>query len=138
MTMRRWMAWSVGAFVFITAGAAQAAGYWAGIAEEVIAEINRAEQLAKAGQMDDAKEAVINSYFGLFEDRKMETAERSALGAAHMAEVENLFNDLRKAAGKPAGGDIQKLAESLRKTLRTDAQALDLAKVAADGVGVGK
>lgn len=117
---------------------AWAAGYWAGIAEDVIGEVDRAEAFAKAGQTDDAKEAVINSYFALFEDKKMETAERSALGAKHIAEVEAQFNDLRKAAGKPGASDLHLLAESLRRTLRADGRALDDAKIAADGIGVGK
>jgi hypothetical protein len=128
--------------VFLALGSwsasAAGAGHWAGIADEVIKEIDNAETLAKAGKTDDAKEAVINSYFGIFEEKKMEIAERSALGMTRVTAVEAMFNDLRKAAGKPGATDLHKLAEPLREALRVDARELDAAKIGPDGVEVTK
>jgi len=121
----------------LPASAAQP-GHWAGIADEVITEIDSAEALAKAGKADDAKEAVINSYFGIFEEKKMEIAERSTLGMTRVSAVEAMFNDLRKAVGKPGGAELHKLAEPLRQALRADARELDAAKIGPDGVEVMK
>lgn len=138
--MSRWASMvlaGAGFFAGCALPAAAAQGYWAGIAEQVTAEIDRAESLAKAGQPNDAKEAVINAYFGLFEELKMEIAERQTLGMERTAQVEALFNDLRKAAGKP-GGDVHRLAEPLRQALRADAKALDAARIGPDGQAVAK
>jgi hypothetical protein len=117
----------------LQAGAADSGGYWGGIAEEVCAAIDQAEALARAGKPDEAKEAVITAYFALFEDKKMEIAERQSLGEQHIVGVEDQFNALRKAAGRQT--DLHALAEPLRQALRVDAKALDTAKVAADGKG---
>ena len=114
--------------VCLTLVSAQAGqGHWSGVAEEVAAEVDRAEALARDGKPDDAKEAAINAYFGVFEEKKMEIAERQSLGASHVAEVEALFNDLRKASGKTR--DVKSIADALRKALRADGKAMDQAKV---------
>lgn len=100
-------------------------GRWAQVADQVIAEVDKAEAMAKDGKPDDAKEAAINAYFGVFEELKMEIAERQTLGAAHVAEIESLFNELRKASGKSR--DIKAQADALRKMLKADGKALDAA-----------
>lgn len=102
---------------------AEAANDWKPVAEAVAAEVDRAAHLVSAGHAAEAKDAVLNAYFGIFEGKKMEDAERATLGQTHVAEVEGLFNDLRKAAGR--GDDLRPLASRLRATLEADAAALD-------------
>ena len=100
--------------------------YWANVAEEICSEISRSEDAAKIGHMDDAKSHALAAYFGIFEEKKMEIAERLNLGTSHTADIEEMFNILRKT---PVS------AEKLRKALRNDAQALDQAKIGPDGMG---
>jgi hypothetical protein len=113
-------------------------GYWSGIAEEVCAEITKAESLAKAGKGSEAKEAIVTAYFGVFEEKKMEISERANLGSSHTADIEEMFNGLRKAVGKAGNGDVPSMAEKLRKALREDGKALDVGKVKPDGLEVSK
>lgn len=121
--MYRWFALFLG--VMLGAGPAWAAGtgHWQGVAERVCAALDHAETAAAAGRGAEAKDAVIEAYFGLFEGEKMETAERSLLGARRVAAVEEMFNTLRKAAG--TSRDVHAQAEALRQTLRADAAELD-------------
>ena len=129
-----WISTACAALVLAATPAQSAGGgYWAGIAEEVCAEVSKVETLAKAGKIEDAKAAFHTAYFGTFEEKKMEIAERSNFGIAHTADVEEMFNNLRKAASKPGTGDVPALAETLRKQLRKDGKALDAAKVKPDG-----
>ncbi|RAU20360.1 hypothetical protein CU669_18715 [Paramagnetospirillum kuznetsovii] len=121
------------ALLFVSASAWAAGGYWAGIAEEVCLEVTKVETFAKAGKIEDAKAAFHAAYFGTFEEKKMEIAERSNFGISHTADVEEMFNNFRKAVSKPGTGDVAALAEALRKQLRQDGKALDTAKVNPDG-----
>ncbi|KIL96667.1 hypothetical protein CCC_01930 [Paramagnetospirillum magnetotacticum MS-1] len=128
--------WSIGmctALLLVSASAWAAGGYWAGIAGEVCTEVTKVETFAKAGKIEDAKAAFHTAYFGTFEEKKMEIAERSNFGISHTADVEEMFNNLRKAASKPGTGDVSALAETLRRELRQDGKALDAAKVDPDG-----
>ncbi|CCG39780.1 hypothetical protein [Magnetospirillum molischianum] len=111
-------------------------GHWAGVAEQVIAEVDRAEAAMKAGNFDAAEEAAIASYFDFFEGLNMEIAERQALGARRVSDVEALFHDLQSQAAKRA--DLHGVAASLRKALRADAKQLDADKVGPDGHLKGK
>jgi hypothetical protein len=130
--------WIIGlAVVALAPRPASANGHWAAVAEEVCTEISRAESSALAGKPDDAKTQVINAYFAIFEEKKMEIAERANLGTRHTADIEDLFNGLRKAVAKSGAPDVAAKAETLRKALRTDAKELDAAKVGVDGVEGG-
>jgi len=106
-------------------------GHWGQVAEKVIAEIDRAEAAMKAGKAEAAEESAIASYFDLFEALNMEIAERQALGARRVAEVESLFHDLQNQAAK--GADLRASAAALRQALRADAKRLDAEKVSPDG-----
>lgn len=106
-------------------------GHWAGVADKVIAEIDRAEAAMKAGNAEAAEESAIASYFDLFEALNMEIAERQALGGRRVAEVEALFHDLQNQAAKRA--DLRAAAAALRQALRADAKRLDADRVAPDG-----
>jgi hypothetical protein len=106
-------------------------GHWVRVAEKVIAEIDRAEAAMKAGNAEAAEESAIASYFDLFEALNMEIAERQALGARRVAEIESLFHDLQKQAAKQA--DLRAAATALRQALRADAKQLDADHVAPDG-----
>ncbi len=121
------------------AGRARAAGHWTQVAEQVAAEIDHAESAAAAGHAEEAKEAVISGYFNQFEQKKMEIAERSALGIEHVSAVEALFHDLHKAIGAKRGtADLHSVAEALRQSLRSDGKALDAAGIGPDGLAGGK
>jgi len=130
---RALMGWGLGVGLMVAAPlAVQAAdGHWAGVADKVIAEIDRAEAAMKAGKAEAAEESAIASYFDLFEALNMEIAERQALGARRVAEVESLFHDLQNQAAK--GADLRAAAAALRQALRADAKRLDAEHVAPDG-----
>lgn len=102
---------------------------WAGVAEEVIGELARAEAAVRAGQPDQARQAVLTAYFGLFEDRKLEAAMRKELGQRHTVEVEEQFNALRKGAGAANTAAFGATVTALSAILRQDAAALDAAGV---------
>lgn len=112
--------------------------HWAAIADEVCEAVGKARTLAKAGKTDDAKGAVTDAYFGVFEEKKMEVAMRSQFGRAHTEDVEEKFNALRKAAGKADMTRVQSLVEAICAAVRKDGAKLDAAKVAADGIGIRK
>jgi len=125
-----------GLFVASALDVRAAEGHWGGVAEKVIAEIDRAEAAMKAGNADAAEESAIASYFDLFEALNMEIAERQALGARRVAEVESLFHDLQNLAAKRA--DLRAPAAALRQALRADAKRLDAGRVAPDGTVKGQ
>ncbi len=114
---------------------AAATGHWASIAAEVCAATGRTATLAAAGHTEEAKATIVDAYFTTFEGSRMEIAERSILGAAHTADIEDLFNTLRKAAAKPVGADVPGLAARLCAAVRADGAALDTAGIGANGGG---
>ncbi|MFD2234132.1 hypothetical protein [Phaeospirillum tilakii] len=106
---------------------------WAAAAERVIAEIDRAESAARAGQAEAAEEAAIASYFEQYEAGGMEIAARRTLGIARVGEVEALFAELQKRAAEKRG--LGETAAALRTALRADARRLDAEKVVVEGGG---
>jgi len=100
---------------------------WAATAERVIAEIDRAEAAARAGQADAAEEAAIASYFDQYEAGGMEIAARKALGLQRVSAVESLFAELQKRAAEKRS--LSETAAALRTALRADARQLDAEKV---------
>ena len=111
---------------------ASPAPVWQPLAAEIAAELDRAQALYAVGDPRGAKRAVVKAYFGLFEDRKMEAAMRTELGARHAYGVEKRFGGLRKAIRNQAPpGEVKALVEALREGLRRDAIALDQAGIPA-------
>lgn len=109
---------------------------WSDVAEEIIAHIDRAESLYQDGKPTEAGREVIQAYFGVFEDRKMEAAMRVELGARHTYEVEQQFGALRKAIrGEADRQTVQALAQGIRESVVRDARALDQAKISMDVYG---
>lgn len=107
--------------------------YWSDIGQNITSHIDNAESLYAGGDSKGAKRAVIQAYFGEFEDRKMEAAMRTELGAKHTYKVERLFGDLRKAI--TTGADqavIADLAMAIRTAIKRDALALDKAGIPPD------
>ena len=103
---------------------------WSQVAEEIAAHINLAEALYQEGKPTEAGHEVVQAYFGVFEDRKMEAAMRIELGAKHTYQVEQQFGALRKAIrGNAEGGTVKVLAQDIRTSVTRDAQALDQAKI---------
>jgi len=100
------------------------------VAEEIVAQITKAESLYQEGKPADAGHAVTQAYFGVFEDRKMEAAMRTELGAKHTYQVEQQFGALRKAIRRQADKQVvQELAQDIRESVVRDARALDQANI---------
>jgi len=118
--------------LLVCCGYATAAGpsTWSQVAEEIAAQLGLAETLYQEGKPTEAGHAVIQAYFGIFEERKMEAAMRSELGATHTYQVEQQFGALRKAIRTRADRQtVQELAQGIREAVASDARALDRAKI---------
>lgn len=111
---------------------------WQPVAEEIVAIIDKAESQYQAGDVDAARRAVVEAYFGVFESRKMEAAMRITIGAQHTYMVEKLFGDMRKAIKNGESADaVHDIAENIRQAVRRDAVVLDEAGVPAEVFEVG-
>lgn len=111
-------------------GAAQSV--WGPVAGEVIARLEQVAATYGAGDVEGARRAVIEAYFGVFESRKLEAAMRKQLGARHTYAVEQRFGQLRKDIN--AGVEVarvQAAVADLGAALRRDAATLDEAGVPA-------
>lgn len=120
--------WWLGAAVglLVSGGAFAEPFRWSAVAEETIGRLEAAVVAYRAGQVEDAKEAVISAYFGSFEDRKLEAALRKEIGQQHITEVEAQFNAVRKGVGKGAPADaLSAIVTELAATLRADAKILE-------------
>lgn len=118
--------------LFLVCGNVSATGTstWSQVAGEIVAHITMAESLYMEGKPTEASHAVIQAYFGVFEDRKMEAAMRIELGAEHTYQVEQQFGALRKAIRQQADKQtVQGLAQGIRESVAHDARALDQAKI---------
>jgi hypothetical protein len=104
--------------------------HWSQVAREIVARIAAAESLYQDGKPTEAGHAVIEAYFGIFEDRKMEAAMRTQLGATHTYQVEQQFGALRTAIRQQADKQrVQELARKIRDSVLRDARTLDQARV---------
>lgn len=111
------------------AGAGEA-DTWSAVAEKIGAAITSAESLYARRNAEEARRAVTDAYFGIFEDSQMEAALRTQIGARHAYNVERRFGNLRKAIKKDKGLEaVREIADDLRAVLRQDAKALDDAGV---------
>lgn len=117
---------------------AWAGDHWSKLANSISSQISTAESLALAGKPDEAKKAVTQAYFGLFESEKMEAALRKEVGAKPAFEREKQFGDLRKLVAKGRPEDIKALAAALRAGLAEDAALLDKAGIPADVFAVNQ
>ena len=112
---------------------------WSRVAGEIVTHINMAESMYREGKPTEAGHEVIEAYFGVFEDRKMEAAMRIELGAKHTYEVEQQFGALRKAIRSGADQQtVESLARGIRAAVVHDARALDEAAVPMDVFGTGQ
>ena len=103
---------------------------WSQVAEVIVTHITTAETLYQGGKAAEAGRSVVQAYFGVFEDRKMEAAMRTELGAKHTYQVEQQFGALRKAIRQQADMEtIQTLAQGIRESVVRDARALDEANI---------
>ena len=135
--MSRWRYFSARCglfYVLVVYGSALAlaspAASWSQVAEEIVARITVAESLYQDGKPTEAGRAVVEAYFGVFEDSKMEAAMRMELGARHTYQVEQQFGALRKAIRQQADvKTIRTLTQGIRAAVRRDARALDQAKI---------
>ena len=117
-------------FAFSGSASAAEAANWSQVAGEIVAHIDNAESLYREGKPTEAGQAVIQAYFGVFEDKKMEAAMRIELGAKHTYQVEKQFGALRKAIRREADREtIQQLAQGIRESVVNDALALDQANI---------
>ena len=134
MNVRRWgvrlgrlsLVAGLGLFAVGAAPTRAEAFRWALVAEQVVEQLEQALAARRAGDADQARQALLTAYFGVFEDRKMEAALRKELGQTHTVEVEARFNDLRKAiTARAAPAEMAEKVLALSEILRKDALALD-------------
>ena len=121
--------------VLVAAGTARSEGapVWQPLAENIVRIIDEAETHYKAGEAEAAQRSVVEAYFGVFEDRKMEAAMRITIGAKHTRAVEKQFADLRNAIKNGEGASVvHEIAEAIRHAVRRDARILDDAGIPAE------
>ena len=105
---------------------ARAAGFsWQGVADAVGQKLEAAISEYRNGDEKEAKRALTEAYFGVFEGRKFEAAMRKTLGQTHAFEVERKFGNLRRLIGKKPVGDLEAAVADLMQRLRADATTLD-------------
>ena len=103
---------------------------WQPLAEKIVGFIDEAEVRYQEGDAKAAQRAVVEAYFGVFEDRKMEAAMRTTIGAKHTYLVEKQFGSMRKAIKNRESPDIvNEIAEGIRQAMRRDAKVLDEADI---------
>ena len=106
---------------------------WQPLAEEIVMFIDEAETRYRVGDARAAQRAVVEAYFGVFEDRKMEAAMRTTIGAKHTYLVEKQFGSMRKAIKSRESPDVvHEIAEGIRQAVCRDAEVLDRAGVPAE------
>ncbi len=102
------------------------AGGWIDMAEEVVVRIDDAESLYLSGDSKEAGRAVVQAYFGIFEDKKMEAAIRTTLGSKHAWKVERLFGKMRKLIKRDASvEELKAAAARVREAVRRDSLVLE-------------
>ncbi len=107
-------------------------GHWQTTAESVGKAVSAAETVFAQGDVDAAKRAVTEAYFGHFETSKLEGAIRKHIGAKRAAEVEKMFATMRKAMTAGDAAQVKTVAQGLRDAMLVDAKVLDAAKVSPD------
>lgn len=126
--MKKHVLWIL--LVVITSPLVAGESSWQAVAEAVVKHIDEAEVACAKGDSKQAKRAVVNAYFGVFEERKMEAAMRMELGAKHTYLVEKIFGELRKAIQQDVGSEqIGLIAEKIRLAMHRDALLLDQAGI---------
>ncbi|GEM_PF-309496 len=105
---------------------------WTPLAATIGSELTHGLDLYRQGQAKAARGTVTRAYFGLFEDRRMEAAMRTELGARYTYKVEKRFSALRRAikAGVPVA-ELEAQIRELTEILKRDAGRLDAAGVPA-------
>lgn len=117
--------WLIAVLLVLVQGVSQAGG-WTDMAEEIVVRIDEAESLYLAGDSRGAGRAVVQAYFGVFEDKKMEAAIRTTLGSKHAWKVERLFGKMRKLIKKGATAEeLNGAAVKVREAVRRDSLVLD-------------
>lgn len=106
-----------------------AEGYWQGVAKTVIEAVDRGEAAHAKGDTDSARRAVLEAYFKRFEDSKMEAAIRKGISAKRAAEIERMFDAMRKAAGGSDAAALKTAAQTLRTAVAEVGKVLDDANV---------
>ncbi len=115
---------------FLSTNLSASTDYWQGIAEEIQQHIDQANAQYAAGQPKAAKRTVMQAYFSVFEDRKMEAALRMERGAAYAYQMEERFGSLRKAIQQGAEVQaVQRLAAELKTAVHRDGKLLDQAGI---------
>ena len=118
-------------FGLSTATAAEP-GPWQHTAAQLHGALTAAGEAYARGDATQAKKAVLQAYFGIFETSKMEAAMRTTMGTRHTYQVESQFGQLRTAIknGEPQQAVNTRIA-TLSAALAADGAALDKAQVPA-------
>lgn len=98
---------------------------WGSTVQRVDEVLNSSMEYYSDGRTDEAKKAVTEAYFNLFEGEGMEDAVSLYISDARKSELEGMFNDLRGAIAKKRPlSEIGKKKELLVSALKYDAARL--------------
>src|SRR3990172_13259912 len=73
---------------------------WNSTAQRIEEVLNSSMESYKDGRVDEAKKAVTDAYFNLFEGEGMENAVSLYISEARKSELEGMFSDLRNSIAK--------------------------------------
>src|SRR3990172_6352073 len=98
---------------------------WNSTAQRIEEVLNSSMESYKDGRVDEAKKAVTDAYFNLFEGEGMETAVRVYLSEQRVYELEAMFRNIRNAiTARTPVADVAGKVDSLVSALREDAERL--------------
>ncbi len=98
---------------------------WGSTAQRIEEVLNSSMESYRDGRVDEAKKAVTDAYFNLFEGEGMETAVRVYLSEKRVYELEAMFRNIRSEMTSSAPvADVAGKIDSLVSALREDAERL--------------
>lgn len=94
---------------------------WLTVATEIRINLEKVLSSYEDDQPDKAKSYIVDAYFGVFEEKKMEHAIKENISTERAHEVESMFGDIRKAHLSEIESKIKELTDALDK----EAEKLD-------------
>lgn len=99
---------------------------WLTVATEIRINLEKVLSSYEDDQPDKAKSYIVDAYFGVFEEKKMEHAIKENISTERAHEVESMFGDIRKAISRKAHlSEIESKIKELTDALDKEAEKLD-------------
>lgn len=107
-------------------GKGDATKSWMTVSNEIRMTLDKVLLYYESNQPDKAKSYIIDAYFGVFEEKKMEHAIRKNISSKRAFEIESMFGNIRKAINKKAHlSDVESKIKALSNALEKEAKILD-------------